>query len=64
MRTTVSIDDDLINEARRLSGIEENGELIRHALRILVEHEASLRLDRLGGSCPDAWVPPRDRRRV
>ena len=61
MRTTVTVDDELVAEAKRLTGITENGELFRHALKKLIEREASLRLARLGGSDPDAWAPPRER---
>ncbi len=62
MRTTVTIDNKLLEDAKEFSGIEETSEVIRHALKRLVEHEAAMRLARLGGSDPDAWVAPRDRR--
>lgn len=52
MRTTVTIDDDLLAEAVEYSGIPERSELIRHALKMLVAREASRRLARLGGSDP------------
>jgi Arc/MetJ family transcription regulator len=61
MRTTVTVDDELIEKAKSLTGIKENGELIRFALQKLVELEASRRLARLGGSDPNAWAPPRER---
>ena len=61
MRTTVSIDDDLIGKAREFSGIEENAALIREGLKALVEREAARRLIRLGGSQPDLKLPPRRR---
>ena len=53
MRTTVNIDDALMDEAGRLSGIEERAALLREGLRALIEREAARRLARLGGSEPD-----------
>ena len=61
MRTTVSIDDRLLEEARELSGVTETGPLIRAALEALVQREAALRLARLGGSSPDIQDIPRRR---
>jgi hypothetical protein len=55
------VDDELIEKAKSMTGIRENGELIRFALQKLVELEASRRLARLGGSDPNAWAPPRER---
>lgn len=37
MRTNVVLDDDLVDEAMRLTGIETKRELIDHALRLLVD---------------------------
>ena len=53
MRTTVTIDDTLMDEARAASGIEERAALIREGLRALIERESARRLARLGGSEPD-----------
>jgi hypothetical protein len=61
VRTTVSIDDHLLDEARDLSGITETGPLIRAALEALIQREAALRLARLGGSAPDLQDIPRRR---
>lgn len=61
MRTTVTLDDELVEKAAKYTGIEERSELIRHALRTLVELEASRRLARLGGSEPDIRPVPRRR---
>lgn len=52
MRTTVSIDDDVINEARELSGITENAALIREALQALIQRESARQLIQLGGTAP------------
>ncbi len=53
MRTTITIDDDLLEKAASLTGIEERPTLIREALRALIERESARRLARLGGSQPD-----------
>lgn len=52
MRTTVTIDDQLISEARRITGVEEKAALIREGLKALIERESARRLARLGGSEP------------
>ena len=61
MRTTVTIDDGLLKEAQDLSGLRENGPLIKAALQALIQREAALRLARLGGSQPDLEDVPRRR---
>jgi Arc/MetJ family transcription regulator len=61
MRTTVTLDDELVEKAMKYTGIEERSELLRHALRTLIELEASRRLARLGGSEPDIRPVPRRR---
>lgn len=61
MRTTVSLDDTLIEQAKRYSGLQENASVIRLALRKFVEGEAARRLALLGGSQPNLKIPPRRR---
>ena len=61
MRTTVNLDDALLAEARRLTGIEERTALLQEALRALIAREASRRLARLGGSEPGVKPIPRRR---
>jgi len=61
MRTTVSLDDELMEKAHRLTGITERSALLREALKSLIEWESSRRLALLGGSDPDAELPPRRR---
>ncbi len=61
MRTTITIDDDLLAEAAAYTGVKERTELIRLALRSLVEREAARRLALLGGSEPQLKIPPRRR---
>ena len=52
MRTTVSIDDEVIREAQELSGITENAALIREALQALIQRESARQLIQLGGTAP------------
>jgi Arc/MetJ family transcription regulator len=61
MRTTIALDDELLEQAREATGLKENAALIREALKALVEREAARRLILLGGSDPDAKAPPRRR---
>ena len=61
MRTTLTLDDDLLADAAELTGITEKSALVRAALKALIEREAARRLARLGGLSPDLKVPPRRR---
>jgi Arc/MetJ family transcription regulator len=61
MRTTVTLDDDLLERAREATGRRETSAVIREALEALVQREASRRLIALGGTMPDAEAPPRRR---
>jgi Arc/MetJ family transcription regulator len=61
MRTTVNLDDDLLTEAARLTGVTERTALIHAGLRALIERESGRRLARLGGSQRDLESPPRRR---
>lgn len=61
MRTTVTLDDQLVEKAKFYTGIKETPALIREALKKLVELEASRRLARLGGTEPDLKPIPRRR---
>ena len=62
MRTTVTLDDDLLRDAEFYTGIREKSALIREALRALVQREAARRLARLGGT--EARLRPVPRRRA
>lgn len=61
MRTTVNIDDALLADARRLTGIDERTALLHEALRALIAREAARRLARLRGSEPRLRAAPRRR---
>ncbi|MBX3147758.1 MAG: type II toxin-antitoxin system VapB family antitoxin [Gemmatimonadales bacterium] len=64
MKTTLNIDDHLLTEARRLTGIAEKTELVRAGLESLIERESARRLARLGGSEPGLRPVPRRRSRA
>ncbi len=61
MRTTINLNETLLDEAQRLTGIEERTALIHAGLRVLIERESARRLARLGGSEPQLEPVPRRR---
>ncbi len=61
MRTTITLDDALVSEAKSLTGIDETPSLIREALKGLIARESSRRLARLGGPEPHVADIPRRR---
>ncbi|MDZ4254506.1 MAG: type II toxin-antitoxin system VapB family antitoxin [Sulfuritalea sp.] len=52
MRTTVTLDEDLLNRAQLLSGVQERSALLKEALSALIQRESARRLARLGSSEP------------
>ncbi len=52
MRTTLNIDDELLDEAARLTGIGEKTAVVRAGLEALIARESARRLAALGGSEP------------
>ena len=61
MRTTVNLDDALLADAEKYTGIKEKTALLNASLKALVEREAARRLARLGGTEPQFRAPPRRR---
>ena len=61
MRTTVTLDDELMAKAADYTGITERSALLREALQALVSREAARRIIALGGSDPTARAAPRRR---
>lgn len=57
MRTTVTLDEELVNELKEAFGITETSVLVREALVRMRQRLAAERLIRLGGTDPDAWAP-------
>jgi hypothetical protein len=61
MRTTVTLDDDLLADVEQLSGIRDRSQLLREALMALRHQIASKRLALLGGSESALTAAPRRR---
>ena len=61
MRTTLIIDVDLLERARKLTGIQEKTALVRAGLEALIAREAGKRLAALGGTQPKLASVPRRR---
>ncbi|MEI8037059.1 MAG: type II toxin-antitoxin system VapB family antitoxin [Verrucomicrobiota bacterium] len=59
MRTTVTIDDDLLAAAAEFSGIADKSRLINFALDAYAKKMAARRLAALGGTMPDFDIPGR-----
>jgi hypothetical protein len=50
MRTTLNLDDRLLKDAQRLSGLKEKTAVLRAGLEALIARESARRLAALGGS--------------
>jgi Arc/MetJ family transcription regulator len=61
MRTTLILDDDLVAEAQRVSGITGKSAVVRAGLEALIALESARRLAALGGSDPGARAGSRRR---
>ena len=62
MRTTINIDDKLLDEASKLTGIKEKTFLVKLGLEAIIALESSKRLARLGGT--EKKLRPIPRRRA
>lgn len=61
MRTTLIIDEKLVERARELTGIHEKTALVREGLAALIARESGKRLAALGGTQPKLTRVPRRR---
>jgi Arc/MetJ family transcription regulator len=61
MRTTINLDEQLVEAAQRLTGTRERTALIHDGLRALIARESARRLAKLGGSDSGAKAPRRRR---
>ena len=61
MRTTLNLEDKLLNKASRLTGIKEKTSLVKLGLEALIERESSKRLAKLGGTEKKLRMIPRRR---
>jgi Arc/MetJ family transcription regulator len=61
MRTTLNIEDNLIDQASKMTGIKEKTTLVKLGLEALIARESAKRLARLGGSEKQLKQIPRRR---
>ncbi len=61
MRTTLNIDDSLLRNAERLTGVKEKTSLVRLGLEALIARESARRLANLGGTEKRLRLVPRRR---
>ncbi|MBV9931596.1 MAG: type II toxin-antitoxin system VapB family antitoxin [Alphaproteobacteria bacterium] len=61
MRTTVNLDDRLVERAMEATGERERTKLLHDGLRALIARENARAIIALGGSDPEAWIPERRR---
>ncbi|GBE02810.1 antitoxin VapB32 [bacterium BMS3Bbin06] len=61
MRTTLNIEDELLDKASRLTGIKEKTSLVKLGLEALISMESSKRLAKLGGTEKKFKMIPRRR---
>jgi len=52
MGSTVTLDDDLLDQAHKISGLTQRSQLLKEALLALVQRERAHRLALLGGTQP------------
>jgi Arc/MetJ family transcription regulator len=61
MRTTLNIDDQILEKASQLTGVKEKTALVRLGLEALIARESSKRLAKLGGTENNLRSIPRRR---
>ncbi|MBI5681710.1 MAG: type II toxin-antitoxin system VapB family antitoxin [Deltaproteobacteria bacterium] len=61
MRTTLNIEDALLNKAKKMTGIQEKTSLVRLGLESLIARESAKRLASLGGTEKELKMIPRRR---
>ena len=61
MRTTMILDDSLLERAMRLTGLTEKTAVVHAGLEALIARASAQRLARLGGTDPLADAAPRAR---
>ncbi|MDP2997250.1 MAG: type II toxin-antitoxin system VapB family antitoxin [Acidobacteriota bacterium] len=61
MRTTLILDDALLEKARALTGIREKTAIVHAGIEALIARESARRLAALGGTEPRLTAVPRRR---
>jgi Arc/MetJ family transcription regulator len=59
MRTTLNIEDNLMDKASKMTGIKEKTALVKLGLEALIARESGKRLARLGGTQKHLQAIPR-----
>ncbi len=59
MRTTLNIEDNLIDQASKITGIKEKTALVKLGLEALIARESARRLAKLGGTQKQLQAIPR-----
>lgn len=59
MRTTLNIEDNLLDKASKMTGIKEKTALVKLGLEALIARESGKRLARLGGTQKHLEAIPR-----
>jgi Arc/MetJ family transcription regulator len=59
MRTTLNIEDNLMNKASKMTGIREKTALVKLGLEALIARESGKRLAKLGGTQKHLEAIPR-----
>jgi Arc/MetJ family transcription regulator len=59
MRTTLNIEDNLIDRATKITGIKEKTTLVKLGLEALIARESARRLAKLGGTQKQLQEIPR-----
>ena len=61
MRTTLNIEDNLMDKASKMTGIKEKTALVKLGLEALIARESAKRLAKLGGTQKQLKAIPRRR---
>ena len=61
VKTTLNIDDEMLNEASRLTGVKEKTSLVTLGLQALIAQESRRKLSKLGGTEKKLRAIPRRR---
>ena len=61
MRTTLTLDDELLAKALELTGVPDRSTVLHEGLKALIQRESARRLSKLGGTQPRLAPIPRRR---
>lgn len=53
MRTTIDIDDKIVSVAREYTGVEDNSELVRRAIRFVIAKQRAKKIGKQTGNRQD-----------